>query len=186
MLLLLLLLPYKNSKSQYEQSLVIYTVPLPLPSPPQKGEIGRAAGGGGGVGGGGGGTGGGGDCRHGGVGRKTNDTPLNTHGLRPSNRFNDNKWAAVIFPEGTRSRDGNPKSFKTKGLLSMFNYMPDALVVPITINNSWKTLRYGKFPMGLGANISFKVHQPIPLNTIEDKLDLIQQIETQIKNDILR
>ena len=99
-------------------------------------------------------------------------------------RIEKNKWAAVIFPEGTRSRDGNPKPFKTKGLLTMIKYAPNALVVPITINNSWKTLRYGKFPMGLGANIKFIVHKPMQASNFEDKLELISSVEAQIKSSI--
>lgn len=99
-------------------------------------------------------------------------------------RIEKNKWAAVIFPEGTRSRDGKPKPFKTKGLLTMIKCAPNALIVPITINNSWKTLRYGKFPMGLGAHISFLVHKPIEANQYEDRLELISIIEAQVKSSI--
>lgn len=94
-----------------------------------------------------------------------------------------NNWAAVIFPEGTRSRTGKPKPFKTKGLITLMNHMPNALVVPISINNSWKTLRYGKFPMGLGAHITFKVHQPIPVNS-DEPLILANQVEQTIINKI--
>ena len=65
--------------------------------------------------------------------------------------------AAVIFPEGTRSVDGHPKPFKTKGLELLLKKVPSALIVPITVNNSWKMLRYGKFPMGLGNHIKFTV-----------------------------
>lgn len=98
-------------------------------------------------------------------------------------RVEKNNWAAVIFPEGTRSRTGKPKPFKTKGLITLINHMPKALVVPISINNSWKTLRYGKFPMGLGAHITFKVHQPIPVNS-EEPLTLVKQVEQTIINAI--
>jgi 1-acyl-sn-glycerol-3-phosphate acyltransferase len=94
-----------------------------------------------------------------------------------------NNWAAVIFPEGTRSRTGKPKPFKTKGLMTLMQHMPNALVVPISINNSWKTIRYGKFPMGLGAHITFKVHQPIPINSTGHD-SLIKQIEQTITKDI--
>lgn len=100
-------------------------------------------------------------------------------------RIEKNKWAAVIFPEGTRSRDGKLKPFKTKGLLTMIEYAPNALLVPITINNSWKTLRYGKFPMGLGAKISYTVHKPLQANHYEDKLELISLVEAQVKSSIL-
>ena len=99
-------------------------------------------------------------------------------------RISQNNWAAVIFPEGTRSRDGNPKPFKTKGLLTMIKHAPDALIVPITINNSWKTLRYGKFPMGLGSRITFRVHKPMSINQYEDKLELIRLVEAQVKSSI--
>ena len=99
-------------------------------------------------------------------------------------RIETNQWAAVIFPEGTRSRDGKPKPFKTKGLLTMIKPAPNALIVPITINNSWKTLKYGKFPMGLGANITFTVHKPLKANHYEDKLELISLVEAQVKSNI--
>ncbi|WP_422106764.1 lysophospholipid acyltransferase family protein [Winogradskyella sp.] len=99
-------------------------------------------------------------------------------------RIAKNKWAAVIFPEGTRSRDGRPKPFKTKGLLTMMTYAPNALIVPISINNSWKTLRYGKFPMGLGANITFTVHKPLQVDLYDDKLELLNLVEAQVKSSI--
>ena len=90
-----------------------------------------------------------------------------------------NNWGAVIFPEGTRSRDGNPKPFKRKGLKTMMEDIPQALVLPLTIENSWKTLKYGKFPMGLGAHIKFTVHKPLYLDG--GNLDsLIDEIEQQI------
>ncbi|GAA4940061.1 lysophospholipid acyltransferase family protein [Algibacter agarivorans] len=92
--------------------------------------------------------------------------------------------AAVIFPEGTRSKDGTPKPFQTKGLEILFKKIPSALVVPITINNSWKTLRYGKFPMGLGTHIKFTVHKPIKVSTFVNKQDLISSIETTITQHI--
>jgi len=95
-----------------------------------------------------------------------------------------NNRAAVIFPEGTRSRNGKPKKFQTKGLLTLIEHIPSAIVVPITINNSWKTLRYGKFPMGLGAHITFTVHQPLKVNE-HDANALIKTIETQITQAII-
>ncbi len=96
----------------------------------------------------------------------------------------ENKRAAVIFPEGTRSKNGEPKPFQTKGLEILFKKIPSALVVPISINNSWKTLRYGKFPMGLGTHITFTVHKPIKVSTFTDKQALINSVETTIKEHI--
>lgn len=90
--------------------------------------------------------------------------------------------SAVIFPEGTRSRDGSPKKFKPMGLKTLMKNAPSALLVPISINNSWKLLRYGKFPMGLGCHLTFDVHEPIPNKGNPD--ELIEQMEYIITNGI--
>ncbi|MDO7172248.1 lysophospholipid acyltransferase family protein [Mariniflexile sp. AS56] len=95
-----------------------------------------------------------------------------------------NKRSAVIFPEGTRSKDGTPKPFQTKGLEILLKKIPSALVVPITINNSWKMLKYGKFPMGLGTHITFTVHKPLKVSTFVNKEKLLNSIESTIINNI--
>jgi 1-acyl-sn-glycerol-3-phosphate acyltransferase len=87
----------------------------------------------------------------------------------------EHKRSAVIFPEGTRSRTGQPKPFQTTGLKLLLKNAPSAVIVPISINNSWKTLRYGKFPNGLGSHITLDVHQPIENTGNLD--ELIAQIE---------
>jgi 1-acyl-sn-glycerol-3-phosphate acyltransferase len=101
-----------------------------------------------------------------------------------ANYIETNNRAAVIFPEGTRSRNGIPKKFQTKGMLTLFEHIPSALVLPITINNSWKTLRYGKFPLGLGAHIKFTVHKPIKVIDFKASV-LAETVEKQITQNII-
>lgn len=72
--------------------------------------------------------------------------------------------AAVIFPEGTRSKTGVPKKFSENGLKMLCKKAPSAYIVPITINNSWKMVRYGNFPMGLGNHLQFKIHEPLKVS----------------------
>lgn len=93
------------------------------------------------------------------------------------------KHSVVIFAEGTRSRTGVPKPFQTNGLKTIFKYVPDAVVVPVTINNSWKVDRYGKFPYGLGNKISLTIHGPIPIEG-RDHDELIQQTQEIVHNNI--
>ncbi|MBS9461104.1 1-acyl-sn-glycerol-3-phosphate acyltransferase [Flagellimonas sp. 389] len=91
--------------------------------------------------------------------------------------------SAVIFPEGTRSRTGVPKRFHATGLKILMKNAPSALIVPISINNSWKLLRFGKFPMGLGSYLWFKVHEPFENNGDFD--ELIAKAEHQITAGVL-
>ena len=86
--------------------------------------------------------------------------------------------SAVIFPEGTRSRDGRPKPFRMVGLKMLIKNAPSAQIIPVTINNSWKLLRYGKFPYGLGARLEFTFHPPVPAKGCTDKT--LEQIEVAI------
>ena len=90
--------------------------------------------------------------------------------------------SAVIFPEGTRSRNGQPKRFQPTGLKVLIKKAPSALVVPISINNSWKLLRYGKFPMGIGHHLKFKVHPPMEIGENAD--EFLGRIEKHIVSGI--
>ncbi|MFB9053135.1 lysophospholipid acyltransferase family protein [Formosa undariae] len=97
----------------------------------------------------------------------------------------ENNFAAVIFPEGTRSKDGYPKRFQRHGLQTLIKNIPNATIVPLTVNNSWKTLKYGKFPMGLGAHITLTIHKPINLSTFTGTTDtLIDEIEHTVTQSI--
>lgn len=100
-----------------------------------------------------------------------------------ANYIETHNRGVVIFPEGSRSRDGKPKRFKTKGLATLLEHAPNAIIVPITINNSWKLLQYGKFPMGIGAHVTFTVHNTLKVS--EYKTDeLIKMVEKQITDAI--
>ncbi len=91
----------------------------------------------------------------------------------------ENRFASVIFPEGTRSKNGKPKAFATTGLKILFKKAPDALVVPVTINDSWKLVRFGSFPMGVGIHLTLEVQPPIELNTMNTN-DVLATVEERI------
>ena len=59
---------------------------------------------------------------------------------------------------------------------------PSALIVPISINNSWKLVRFGQFPMGLGSKVRLEVQQPIENKGNLD--ELITQIEASVVSGI--
>ncbi|WP_108823258.1 1-acyl-sn-glycerol-3-phosphate acyltransferase [Dysgonomonas sp. Marseille-P4361] len=94
-----------------------------------------------------------------------------------------NKRTAVIFPEGTRSKDGAPKPFAESGLKILCKYAPSAYMVPVTINNSWKMTRWGSFPLGIGNKIELIVHDPIVVKDTSFP-DLFKQTEQAVVNHI--
>jgi 1-acyl-sn-glycerol-3-phosphate acyltransferase len=91
--------------------------------------------------------------------------------------------SAVIFPEGTRSKDGKPKEFAQSGLKILCKYAPSAYVVPITINNSWKMVKFGPFPMGLGNHLRFIIHEAIPVSEFPFE-ELMQKTEKAVTQSI--
>ena len=103
--------------------------------------------------------------------------------VRFSKRIHEKKWGAIIFPEGTRSRDGFPKKFATNGLKVITKYNKEGYIVPLTINNSWKVFKYGKFPLGLGSPITITTHKPIKINSLPFE-ELLEQTETAITTHI--
>ncbi len=98
-------------------------------------------------------------------------------------RINKNKWSAVIFPEGTRSRTGKPKNFAPNGLKMLIKYNPDAYVVPLTINNSWKVFKYGKYPLGIGSPITITTHDPIKVDSLPFN-ELLEKVEATVKSSV--
>lgn len=75
-------------------------------------------------------------------------------------RLEEKQWAGVIFPEGTRGHNGKPRKFKETGLQVLCKYAPNAWVIPVTLNDSWK-LSNPMFPLRLGVKITMRVHQPL-------------------------
>ena len=94
-------------------------------------------------------------------------------------RLQQNNETGVIFPEGTRSKDGKPKPFSKSGLKILTRNMPDGYIVPVTLNNSWKLVRYGNFPIGTFSNVTLEVHEPIKIDSCTFE-ELIQKTESQI------
>ena len=125
------------------------------------------------------------NLRHGGaalINRKDAKQALTALG-KFSKNINKNKWGAIIFPEGTRSRTGKPKPFSVNGLKMITKYNKEGYIVPVTINNSWKVFKYGKYPFGLGSPIIFTTHKPIKIDSLPFE-ELIKETENAITTHI--
>lgn len=94
-----------------------------------------------------------------------------------------NNRSAVIFPEGTRSKTGAPKKFSENGLKILCKYAPSAYIVPVSINNSWKMVRFGSFPMGLGNRLTFTIQEPFAIKGIPFE-EIMQRTENAVVSGI--
>jgi 1-acyl-sn-glycerol-3-phosphate acyltransferase len=92
----------------------------------------------------------------------------------------EKNWSTVIFPEGTRSKDGRMKPFQSAGVATILKKCPNALLVPIAIKNSWKVVRYGYFPLNTFTSMSVEILEPIePEKRSAD--DVVKEAEERVK-----
>jgi len=93
------------------------------------------------------------------------------------------KYSVVIFPEGTRSKKGEMKKFHASGLKTLMKSLPKAIIVPVSINNSWKLAKNNYFPIPIGTKIIFKLHNSIENDSNQLDSNIIK-IESTIKKAI--
>lgn len=96
------------------------------------------------------------------------------------NRMKEKNWSTVIFPEGTRSKDGQVKTFQAAGIATILKKCPDALLVPVAISNSWKMVRYGMYPLNTFIAMRWEVLNPIEPDG-QPVADLVLLAENRIK-----
>lgn len=90
----------------------------------------------------------------------------------------------VIFPEGTRSKTGEPKAFRRTGLETLFKKLQSGYVIPVTINNSWKLQKWGAFPVPVFVHLKMKAHQAIKISDFEVS-ELIDLVERKIASEVV-
>ena len=94
-----------------------------------------------------------------------------------------NNYAACIFPEGTRTRDGKLKPFMPAGIASLIKTSPSALVVPFAIDGNYELMKHGYFPMTLGVHLKLTVFDPIDPKG-KDITEMTQKIEDMIRKEL--
>ncbi|MFD2874616.1 lysophospholipid acyltransferase family protein [Mucilaginibacter ximonensis] len=95
-------------------------------------------------------------------------------------RMKENRWSTVIFPEGTRSKTGRVKTFQAGGIAIILKKCPEALIVPIAIDGSWKVVQYGLYPLNTFIRMTWEVLEPIETNfgSVEER---VNEAESRIK-----
>jgi 1-acyl-sn-glycerol-3-phosphate acyltransferase len=92
----------------------------------------------------------------------------------------NNHYAVSIFPEGTRTKDGKVKPFKSAGVNALLKGAPSAVVVPLVIDGNYELLKKGLYPMSFGVKIKYTVLDSIEPGTITVE-ELVMKIENMIR-----
>lgn len=91
--------------------------------------------------------------------------------------------SVVIFPEGTRSRDGRLKEFKRGGTAMMLGAADQLPVVPVTISGSWRLAENNMFPVPFGTEVRIRFGDPIERHA-NDVEELLKTVESQIRSTL--
>lgn len=103
--------------------------------------------------------------------------------LKLADRMKKHNWSTVIFPEGTRAKNGQMKAFNAGGIATLLKKVPESLIVPIAINGSWRLVQFGKYPLSAFEKITWEVLDPIePANKTID--EIVAESEEAIKKAI--
>lgn len=94
--------------------------------------------------------------------------------------------SAVIYPEGTRARGGELAPFKPIGTVTLLKEAPDAAVVPVCIDNSWRIMQHGMRPIPWGVRMRFWAGDPIERRPDEDPYAIVDECERRIRATLTR
>lgn len=96
-------------------------------------------------------------------------------------RVRERGVSAVIYPEGTRARAGELGRFRPAGALALLEAAPDAPVVPVAIDESWRLLRYNLLPVPFGTRIRVHIGDPIARHADADPSALLSEARQEIE-----
>ena len=99
-------------------------------------------------------------------------------------RAQDRGVSVVIFPEGTRSRDGRLKEFKRGGTAMMLSAADQLPVVPIAISGSWRLAENNLLPVPFGTEVKIRFGAPIDRHP-DDVDELLNTVDEQIRSALI-
>jgi len=98
-------------------------------------------------------------------------------------KIEENNYSAVIFPEGTRSRNGKVKKFKVRGIHTLLENAPSSLIVPFVIDGNYKLQENGSFPLAVGVKLTYTVLSPFELDGLSAE-EITEKSELQIREHL--
>ncbi len=85
--------------------------------------------------------------------------------------------AALIFPEGTRAKNGEPGPYRIAGAKALLRAAPDVPVLAGAIDGTWKLGRNRFAPVPFGITVKMAIGAPMD-RSADDEVALIQAAES--------
>lgn len=67
-------------------------------------------------------------------------------------------WSVVIFPEGTRAKDGIPKAWKSRGVEALLRTVGECDVLPISLTGGSELFAFNGLPFKADVRMGVKIH----------------------------
>jgi 1-acyl-sn-glycerol-3-phosphate acyltransferase len=83
-------------------------------------------------------------------------------------KIRDAGWSVVIFPEGTRSKTGAMRPFRSGGLRTLLREAGPVPILPVTTSGGSRLFARELRPIVRGVELTFQVHAPVSAPDPED------------------
>ena len=92
--------------------------------------------------------------------------------------------SVVIFPEGTRSREGELGDFRVGGLAAIMEAAPSLPIIPTAIEGSWRVFQRNMFPIPYGTKVRVRFGEPILRHAGESPVEILERCQAWISQTL--
>lgn len=103
--------------------------------------------------------------------------------IKLGRHIEEKKYAASIFPEGTRTKTGKVNTFQEGGIHTLLKVAPSSIVIPFSIDGNHQLMGNSLYPMGFGLHLKYTVHDPIDPKDYTAK-EIAEMCESIIKKEL--
>ena len=93
-------------------------------------------------------------------------------------------FAFLLFPEGTRARDGVLKKFRFLGIGAVVESLDDAVFVPVAIDGMWRLSYRKAFVIPVGSRVEVRIGEPLDMKDFKSARPLVIELHRRISCEL--